>query len=69
MNPRIYRIVVGFFIWLAVLTLINYSSESGYSWIYVALGALLNSLALEFVVPALVRLGQRLGWVSNDDSK
>ena len=69
MNPRIYRIVVGFFIWLAVLTLINYSSESGYSWTYVALGALLNSLALEFVVPALVRLGQRLGWVSNDDSR
>lgn len=66
MNPRIYRIVVGFFIWLAVLTLINYSSESGYSWTYVALGALLNSLALEFVVPAVVKWAQKMGWLSND---
>lgn len=66
MNPRIYRIVVGFFIWLAVLALINYSSESGYSWTYVALGALLNSLALEFVVPAVVKWAQKMGWLSND---
>lgn len=66
MNPRIYRIVVGFFIWLAVLALINYSSESGYSWTYVALGALLNSLALEFVVPAVVKWAQKMDWLSND---
>lgn len=66
MNPRIYRIVVGFFIWLAVLALINSSSESGYSWSYVALGALLNSLALEFVVPAVVKWAQKMGWLSND---
>lgn len=64
MTPRVARIIAGFLIWLGIANLINYATGDTFNGIQILVFALANSLGLEFVVPALVKWGQKMGWVA-----
>lgn len=63
MKPRISRIIAGFLIWLGIANLINYATGDTFNGIQIVVFALANSLALEFLIPAVVNWAQKMGWV------
>jgi hypothetical protein len=66
MNQSLIRIIAGFLIWLGIANLINYATGDTFTGIQTAVFALVNSLALEFLIPVVIKWAQKMGWVSND---
>ena len=66
MKPRISRIIAGFLILLGIANLINYATGDTFTVIQTVVFALANSLALEFLIQAVVKWAQKMGWVSKN---
>jgi len=66
MNHSLIRIIAGFLIWLGIANLINYATGDIFNGIQTVVFALANSLALEFLIPAVVKWAQKMGWVSKN---
>ena len=61
MNQSLIRIIAGFLIWLGIANLINYATGDTFNGIQTVVFALANSLALEFLIPAVGKWAQK--WV------
>ena len=66
MKPRIVRIIAGFLIWLGIANHINCATGDTFNGIQTVVFALANSLALEFLIPAVVKWAQKMGWASKN---
>ncbi|MFM6960250.1 MAG: hypothetical protein ACKOW0_04395 [Schleiferiaceae bacterium] len=53
-------------IWLGIANLINYATGDTFNGIQTVVFALANSLALEFLIPGVVKWAQKMGWVSKN---
>ena len=66
MNQIFICFIAGFLIWLGIANHINCATGDTFNGIQTVVFALANSLALEFLIPAVVKWAQKMGWVSKN---